>query len=169
MVHRLAQIATGLFAVHEFDLDSGEKAAGSFYKMLKVKQGSAEAQKERESFIPHSPTLSFYCHPDRILDDVASVKQSLGDLVPSAYAAVDRIREVMEEPAPTPAWLAVTQRYIENAAADWAPAKSETGGDLAAREGVWEALEFALRAIAENSGSPQGPAKEPEPRKGGDE
>jgi hypothetical protein len=157
LAHRLSQTVTGVFAVHEFDGDATGKSATALYRMLLADKVVATKDASQGVPVPDTSHLSFYCPPERILGTAR--QQAMTAAFPDIAEAVEKIRAAMEVPLATPAWLAVSQRYFEDAASTYLGSQPSSERASAAREGVGDALEFALRAIAESSGSaPEHPA-----------
>jgi hypothetical protein len=142
-----------VFAVHEFDGDANGKSALALYRMLVADRVTTAKGASDGVPVPDTPQLSLYCHPDRILRTARDAQQSITSVLPVIGEEVQRIREAMEMPQATPAWLAVSQRHLEDASSKCLATEPSSERASAARDGVGEAVAFALRAIAESSGS----------------
>jgi hypothetical protein len=144
---QLSRLRPGVVALHELDRDIGATALSDAYKFL---AGSAAG------YSSTSGGVAMYCHPDR-----ASVNGSEPATTPdtplySAYAAaVEAARAMLNQPGPSPAWVATTQRLCEQVASQFvqsADQPSEKSSlDEASERGVAAALQVVEQFLSEKS------------------
>jgi hypothetical protein len=140
---QLSRLRPGVVALHELDRDIGAPALSSAYKFL---AGATTG------YSSTSAGIAMYCHPDRAsLDDE--------DLTPdtplySAYAAVKEVaRAVLNQPGPSPAWVATTQRLCEQVASPYVQSahqpSEKSSLDEASERGVAAALQVVEQIMSE--------------------
>lgn len=165
VMDRMAHIAPMVIASHELDIDGDAAAAQAIYQNLtsaRIELPEPNAPRAAAHLVD-SPAVCLYLPPARVLDwsdevRAASVENwsSSNRSLANAYLSAKRsIRGAMELPEATPTWLAVSQRLLEQNVSNAIEAKPSTPEDRAAQEGISEALEIALHALAQSAESLQ--------------
>jgi hypothetical protein len=137
LVDELAHRRAGPVVLHELATDRDAAGLRDTYRAL------------FDSSWPERHTdVALYCHPRLFLDT------STGDSLPYAEVllAEPRGSAVVDQPA----WVTVTQRYLEQSTARLFPDTEQPTSEaqLAAGEGVRQALSFVNNVMASYSGSP---------------
>ena len=146
LMHELSGLTPGVCAVHSLAADPEGGACRALYGFL----ARPSASRGVPPAIPDSPFLTVQCSPSRLERALASAP--FDEAFGAGFAdAAKRVQAVMDRREPTPAWLSVMQRQIEQAAATALLSKPTTERDKAAQAGVAAALTKAMAILADNS------------------
>src|SRR5262249_60229035 len=99
-----------------------------------------------------SPAVSVYCHPARAATVAAQPTSTAADLTQQYLKVKEMIQAAIARGGPTPAWVASTQRIVEQA---MSRVVTQQGADDAA---VTRGLVAALKAVEQILGPPSGGA-----------
>ncbi|HWL40981.1 MAG TPA: hypothetical protein VNO75_12160 [Gemmatimonadaceae bacterium] len=147
LADQLSRTRPGVVALHDLATDSGAGSLSHVYGFLAA-SGSQ---------YPVMPGVVTYCHPARVALELPTPPAPVDSELASAYAAVsEAVQARLNEPGPTPAWVATTQRVVEQMASrlvfqaeDQLAEKSPL--DAATERGMVEALRVVERLLADES------------------
>jgi hypothetical protein len=150
LADQIGRLRPGVVAVHDFEADTDGKALAETYAFI-IGQPSTPAST--------SPAVAVYCHPGRAAA-VAPQPTSLSvDLAQQYLKVKETIQAVMARSGPTPAWVASTQRIVEQAMSravgqEGRDDQAVTLGLVAALKAVEQILGEPPRAAAPSEGMP---------------
>ncbi|MGH8903428.1 MAG: hypothetical protein ACRDYA_17590 [Egibacteraceae bacterium] len=155
----LAQVRPGPVLYHDLAADRDAEALMSSYVFLYADHPAPP---------PRSTSVFLYCQPFQVSTeprkrDLLTAKALLGP--PSGAAPSSRVRDLLAAETSTPAWIAASQRYVEQCEVrlqQWA-----APGAVAPPEptvaGVEKALELIQEIVHEYADAPQSPPSVPKP------
>jgi hypothetical protein len=139
--------------LHDIKQDSACSALAEAYHFL---------YDDMEDLPPASPALSLYCHPSRVkqLEQQPDALDQAGMLNQYTLAKGETLK-ILESKENTPAWVASSQRYLEQSMGEMLKGDpdSYTSKPSPTRQGVEEALSF-LSKVLESHASPGNDVKE---------
>ena len=136
-VDQFARVRPGVAAFHDLETDPACEALAQTYRFI-IGDPSIPAAT--------SSSVSVYCHPARATPVAALPSSEHNDLM-SQFAKVEQaMQSVAAASGPLPAWLAATQRIVEQAVARVADPKEL---DSPAARGVASALKYVEQMLVE--------------------
>jgi len=139
LADQIGRLRPGIVAVHDFEADTECKAMAETYAFM-VGDPSVRAST--------NPAVSVYCHPARAAAVTAQPTSGAGDLAQQYLKVKEMIQTAIARGGPTPAWVASTQRIVEQA---MSRVVTQQGADDAA---VTRGLVAALKAVEQILGEP---------------
>jgi hypothetical protein len=151
LADQIARLRPGVVVFHDFEADPLCKALAESYKFM-IGDPSIRAST--------SPAVSVYCHPARAMAEVAGQPMTVSNDLTQQYLKVkEMIRVASGHSGPTPAWVASTERIIEQAMSravgqDGKDDEAVTRGLVAAFKYVEQMLANPPRARTSSENSP---------------
>jgi hypothetical protein len=136
-VDQFARVRPGVAAFHDLDSDPACNALAESYRFI-IGDPSIPAST--------SPSVSVYCHPASATTATAAPASETNDLMRQFARVEEAIQSIAAASGPMPAWLASTQRIVEQAVARVADPKTLDG---AAARGLASALEYVEQLVAQ--------------------
>ena len=138
LVDQIGRLRPGVAAFHDLEADSDCKALAETYEFM-IGGPSIKASSR--------PSVSVYCHPARAAAVAAEPTSIPGDLM-KQYAKVKKtIQSALARGGPRPAWVASTQRIVEQAVSR--VSSQDRKDDEASIRGLASALEYVDQMLAE--------------------
>jgi len=134
-VDQFARVRPGVAAFHDLQADPACDALAKTYRFI-IGDPSIPAAT--------SSSVSVYCHPARATSAPAAPSSEHSDLMRQFAKVEEAIQSIAAASGPLPAWLASTQRIVEQAVARVADPKEL---DSAAARGVASALKYVERLV----------------------
>jgi hypothetical protein len=134
LADQLARLRTGPVVLHEIREDPSSLTLVRTYRFL---------CNEEQDALPSSPAIALYCHPSRVkqtADPANEIDQK--NLMTSYTLAKGKTLKHIQSKDNTPAWIASSQRYLEQSVADLLNAEADSSTPSAVQEGTKEALSF---------------------------
>jgi hypothetical protein len=150
-VDQLARLRPGVVTFHDFATDPTCDALASTYEFM-IGDPSKVAST--------SPSVTVYCHPARATA-AASAPSLLPNELMKQYARIEEtIQSVIASSGPLPAWVAATQRIVEQAVSRAAITDANDSHDAVVR-GVASALQYIEEMISKQMHTDVSPQSEP--------
>jgi hypothetical protein len=134
LADQLARLRTGPVLLHEIMEDPSSLTLVRTYRFL---------CNEEQDALPSSPAIALYCHPSRIQQTTNPTDEIDQESLMTRYTlAKGKTLKHIQSKNNTPAWIASSQRYLEQSVADLLNAEADPSTPSAAQEGTKEALSF---------------------------
>lgn len=147
LADQLSRLRPGVVALHDLAEDPKASAISETYKFL---SGS------NPEYASVSQGVAVYCHPNRASSSSEAPLLSESAVVSAYSAAAEAARAKLNQPGPSPAWVATTQRVLEQVTsrfvaqpADQSAEKSSL--DQATERGVVAAMQLVEQMLTEKS------------------
>lgn len=154
----LSRLRPGVVALHDLAEDPNAHDIAETYRFL---AGS------NPGYAGLAKGVAVYCHPNRASPSADEPLQSESPVVSAYSAAAEAARVKMNQPGPSPAWVATTQRVLEQVTSRFAAQleqqpSDKSSLDYATERGVVAAMQLVQQILTEKSPevSHQGEARE---------
>jgi len=138
-VDRLARLRPGVAVFHDFEADPKCESLAQTYKFM---IGDSAIQPAKTT------SVVIYCHPARATNVPAQTLPGSDELMKQYAKVEEKIQSAIEQPGPTPVWVAATQRIVEQAMSSIASVGAKEPDNAAVR-GVVSALKHVDEMLAE--------------------
>ncbi len=158
MADQMSRASTSVLVTHNAKVDRAGAALEQVYRMLTYPAGGSTSTRTSRSPLVDHRAVCMYVHPARVTEEMEEDATVRGDssaaqvqLAVAFRQAKEAVRQVMDLPGATPAWLAVTQRRLEPNVSRSLEARTVGAVDQAAQDGADEALRIALHALTQSA------------------